>query len=127
MSDESPQPDPRADELDGNKIRQISLIRRTAYRARSYALIGGFACIVLSAQLIYLIITQLQTGGFNRYALAYALMIPLLLLGSLRCFQLAKRFLGEAQRTDQPPPSATPDFSSLGDGSQRWKDLERVE
>jgi hypothetical protein len=120
-------PDPRDAELDGLKIRQISQLRRSAYRARSYALIGAFAGIVIVAQLIYLIVTQLRSAGFNRYIVAYALMIPLLIFGSIYCFGRAKQFLIEARMSKSSEASDPPDFTALSDGSQRWKDFDRIE
>jgi len=32
----------------------------------------------------------------------------------------------EANESRIAPPSAPPDFSTLGDGSQRWKDLDKL-
>src|SRR4051812_8263704 len=37
----APAPAPADDELDGLRIRQLSAVRRSAFRARSYLLIGG--------------------------------------------------------------------------------------
>ena len=127
MVDDPAEFDPRAAELDGLKIRQIALARRSAYRARSYALIGAFACLVIIAQLVYLIITQLRTAGLTVYALAYVLMIPLCGFASVYCFGRAKRYLVEAMTTKLSKPANDPDFSPLSDGSQRWKELENIQ
>jgi len=127
MQDDSPEADPRDAELNGLKIRQIALARRTAYRARSYALIAAFACIVIVAQLIYLIATQLRGAGLSIYGLAYMLMLPLLGFGAVAFLARAKRYLIEATQTKLTEPPDQPDFSSLSDGSQRWRDLENIE
>src|SRR5688500_20375866 len=62
-----PGEDERADELDGLRIRQLSALRRGAYRGRSYALIGVGACVVTAIQLLLMMIAHVRGRGWGVY------------------------------------------------------------
>src|SRR4051812_27967569 len=44
--------DPRADELDGIRIKQLATLKRSAYRSRSHAVVACVVCVVAMVQAI---------------------------------------------------------------------------
>jgi hypothetical protein len=119
--------DERSDELDGLRIRQLSALRRGAYRARSYALIGVGACVVTAVQLLIMTIAYVRSRGWGMYPTGYV-------LGACVAVMLASHFGRRAMELHRetktpaplPPAPAEPDFSPLSDGSQQWKNLEDI-
>lgn len=125
--DDAESTDARDAELDGLRIRRISQSKRSCHRAHSYALIGGFACVVIFAQLIYLIISRVQNSGVSSAVVAYALMIPLSVWSALFFFRRAGKYKVEAESNRLNDPAMPPDFSTLSDGSQRWDNFDRIQ
>ena len=117
-----------ADELDGLRIRQLSALRRGAYRARSYAIIGAAAGFVVAVQLVIMTVAYVRAHGWGRWPTGYVLFAAAAVM--MGCF-FARRAL-EIHREIRtpvelpPPPPGGPDFSTLSDGSQQWKNLEDI-
>lgn len=115
----------RAAELDGLKIRQLSSLRRGAIRARSWCLIAAGVGAVGAVQLVIKAVRNirhahaltLRAVGF----LLFAVVGTLLAIALLRRAAALKREVG---KSSLPAPVTPPDFSTLNDGSERWKDLE---
>jgi hypothetical protein len=63
--------DAREDELDGVRIRQLAALRRGAYRARSYAIIGSVACFVVVVQLVLMTVKNVRASGWGLYPIGY--------------------------------------------------------
>jgi hypothetical protein len=115
------------DELDAQRIARIAKLRKAAYRSRSHAIIGLVCCIVMTGQLIW-VATQNWGMGDYVFAAVSAVMAIALILLAVWCARLALRL----HRQATAPPTAIergfePDFSNLSDGSQRWKNLEKIE
>ncbi len=130
MSDESePQPDPiddRAAELDGLRIRQLATLRGAAYRSRSHAVIAMLVCAVAMVQAGIFLAQQLMHVGFGWRVLVYAGIVVAGGFGTRFFMRRAIALHREATQTQLPAPTTPPDFSTLGDGSQRWKNLEEL-
>lgn len=116
------------DELDGLRIRQVVALRRGAYRARSYALICAAVCVVAAVQLAIITVAHVHAHGLSGRPLGYVLFACVaLMLGGF----FARRAL-ELHREARTPPSLPPappegpDFSTLSDGSQQWKNLDEI-
>jgi hypothetical protein len=115
-------------ELDGLRIRQLTALRRGAIRARSWCLITAVVCIVGTVQLL---INTVQIMSRNHSWTWRATAYLLVAIGgciaaiiSLRRAQILKREIDKPLLDD---PSTPPDFSTLSDGTQRWKSLENIE
>ena len=131
---ESPEPKPSTEEeLSGMRIRQISVMRRAAYRTRSYYIIGLGACIVIAIELCLMIVrsvreTHLHFGTARLYALvAYCLFLVCSIAGG---FFFARRLLElqqEIRQSLQKEPSVQPDFSTLQNGTQHIHGLEQMQ
>ena len=122
-----PQEPDRSAELDGLRIRQLATLRRAAYRSRSYAIIAAVVCAFSVIQAGYLLVQQLIHIGFSGRVVVYAGFI---LAGAYGAFLFTGRaiaFHREATQTLLQDPKTPPDFSTLSDGSQRWKNLEDIQ
>jgi hypothetical protein len=124
-SDVEPGPhDDREHELDGQRIRQLSTLRRGAYRARSIAIIVAVACFVASIQLTI-------TAFTGKVATYRAISGALAVFAFFAAVHFARRVAALQREIRTPPPMPPeppggPDFSTLSDGSQQWKNLEDI-
>lgn len=131
---ESPEPKPTSEEeLSGMRIRQISVMRRAAYRTRSYYIIGLGACVVIAIELCLMIVrsireTHLHFRTSSLFAFtAYCLFLVGAIAGG---FFFARRLLElqqEIRQSLQKEPAAQPDFSTLQDGTQHIRELEQMQ
>lgn len=113
------------EELSALKIRQISDLRRGAYRTRSWLLIGAIACGVGAIQLIFLAFRGHRLGF--RLAplgdlLAAAVALALCLYFARRCAAAHR----EIQQSHLDEPHSPPDFSTLSNGSQYSDNLQKM-
>lgn len=120
---ESQEVEEKRDDLDGLRIRNISLLRRTAYRGRSYCLIGMILCSAAGVQLLVRAGGAMWRWGQPLYAVAYGLGAILAGVVAVRFYRRAAAYGQEARQSALSNPSAPPDFTSLQDGSQHWKSL----
>jgi uncharacterized Zn finger protein (UPF0148 family) len=127
ISDDGPAPpdEPDDGDLSGMKIKQISALRRGAYRTRSWLMIGAISCAVGAAQLVYLAI-QARRAGLRLTPLGELLTAILALLLGVYFIRRAVEVHREIQQSRLEEPTTPPDFSTLSDGSQRWTNLEKM-
>ena len=123
--DQEPEPrDERDGELDGLRIRQHAALRRAAYRSRSHAIVAMLVCLVAVLQSAILLIQQLVHVGFDWHIPVYGCVAIAGAYGTWFFFHRAVALHRETKQSHLPAPTANPDFSTLSDGSQRWKNLE---
>lgn len=79
----------RGDELDGNRIRQLTTMRRANNRAQSYCIIAALACAVTAIQLIWMAARLVQHGAGSASAALYVLL-------AIACLAGVKVFLTKA-------------------------------
>ena len=115
-----------SDELDGVRIRQIAAARRAAYRVRSYCIIAAFAFAIVVIQLVWMTTTAIRTTGLTSFAVGYLLLATCACMGAVYFLRRAVSLHRETKASAMTPASAQPDFSTLGDGSSRWKHLEDI-
>jgi len=124
---------PSEEELSGMRIRQISVMRRAAYRTRSYYIIGLGACVVIAIQLCLMIVRSFREVHlhFRTSSLFAFTAYCLFLVGAITGgFFFARRLLElqqEIRQSLQKEPAAQPDFSSLQDGTQHIRELEQMQ
>lgn len=131
---ESPEPKPSTEEeLSGMRIRQISVMRRAAYRTRSYYIIGLGACVVIAIELCLMIVRSIRETHLHfRTASLYAFVAYcLFLIGTIAGGFFFARRLAELQQeirqSLQKKSAAPPDFSTLQDGTQHIRELEQMQ
>lgn len=105
------------------RIRQISALRRAAYRSRSWVIIAAGVCLVAAVKLLLSAIIDVRAGR-RAAPIGYALAAVALFILAAHFIRRAVEMTHRIRQTSQPEPTEPPDFSSLSDGSQRWKNLE---
>ncbi|HXE53125.1 MAG TPA: hypothetical protein VN541_08925 [Tepidisphaeraceae bacterium] len=112
-------------EISELRIRNVMHARQALYRSRRWPIIATAACLMAAAKLIQIAIVALRHGQRFIPALDLFGAILALILGAhfVRQVILITRQIRAAR---QPTPSTPPDFSTLSDGSQHWKNLEKL-
>jgi hypothetical protein len=127
VDDEVPEAVDQPDEADlsGMRIRQVSALRRGAYRTRSWLLIGAIACGAGAAQLIFLAV-RAHRNGHGTVLTGDLLVAFVALLAAPYFLRRAMQVNREIRQSAIEEPSTPPDFSTLSDGSQRWTNLQAM-
>jgi hypothetical protein len=114
--------------MDAARVRQLSALRRGTYRARSYCFVAVGLSLVAVAQLALLTVRHVRSAGWQLQPAGYV-------CGALAAAMAAAFFVRRAadltrELRHRPAalgePLAAPDFSTLSDGSQTWKNLEQM-
>ncbi len=122
----------RARDLDGARIRALSVERRATIRQRSYFVVGAGACVVGIGQSIYMLI--LGRSSMSEFAIPFSrgqrlslfILILWFLYGARFFFRKVKAYNAELSKPVLTDPIEPPDFEPLSDGSQTWKQLEEM-
>src|SRR5687767_9396529 len=113
-------PDAERDErLDALRIRQATVLRRSIYRSRAYAVIAAVACAAAAAQCGWLAVWHVRALGWGARPVAFGVLMMGAILGAVFFARRAAALNREAAATVRPAPDVPPDFSTLSDGSQR--------
>ncbi|MGA2497972.1 MAG: hypothetical protein ABSH20_09535 [Tepidisphaeraceae bacterium] len=131
VTDDMPTPH-NEDDLDGARIRRVAMLKRSAYRSRSYCVIIAIGCLAGAGQCIWNVVAAVRSfGRYDGTATAYG-VIGMWMAATAGCVYLGNRFYRragkytrEAEATSLDHPATPPDFTALSDGSQRWKNLEQ--
>jgi hypothetical protein len=115
-----------ADELNGFRIRQLAALRRAAWRSRSYCLIAAAGALVSAIQLVVNAIYRFAGHQPLLRPILYLLSAILLVIAAIYFMRLAVKYHREAQPSSSAQTAARPDFSTLSDGSQHARNLERL-
>ena len=116
------EPTPDDSELSENRIRQMSNLKRGAYRNRSWCIVGAVACLVGAAELVQMTIHEARRGGVM-LSIGFCFAAAAALIGSGYFLRAALQLSKEIRASSIPEPTTPPDFSTLSDGSQRWHGL----
>jgi uncharacterized Zn finger protein (UPF0148 family) len=134
------EPDDRAktnaaheEELRELRIRQFSTLRRTAYRTRSYLIVGTAACLIIAIQLIIRGVQALHVLGWRGRPIGYFLAAGACLIGmtefGIRVARVQRDINADLRAREQEEIEAAkhePDFTPLSDGSQQARNLEQM-
>lgn len=118
----------RAEELDGLKIRQLSVLRRAEYRQRSYVITGLAACAIAVGQSIWMAHVHVSERGWGPRVFGFLTVTLIAVVLSVWLWRLFKRqtaMIAEHHAADTTP-TREPDFSTLSDGQDRWERLNEV-
>ena len=116
----------RQDDLDGARILQISKLRRSAYRSRSYCIIGAILCAVAAVKLGINCVKLVWNVGWSGWLALHILAVAVCATFATRLYAKSREYAREAAQSALEEPTKPPDFSTLGDGSQSWKSLEEM-
>jgi hypothetical protein len=117
---------PMEAELNGSRIRQLSALRRGAYRSRSYCIVAASVLIVAAVKLATMTVRYLRHAGWQTRPIGYVFAIIAAAIGAGFFLHRIVELNRELRRPSLPEPTAPPDFSTLSDGSQHWKNLEEM-
>jgi len=111
--------------LNSLRIRNLALLRRSIFRTRSHFIVGASACVVALSELALIAFRGVQSRawitGVACAAAGYGLVILL-----RHCIRRIIALGRELRDSKTHLPDEPQDFSSLGDGSQRVRDLETL-
>lgn len=115
------QPEPGA----SNDVRaqKIASSRRAAIRVQTYLYVGVVGCVVAAVECVY------KARYAGRWDVTRILLVGLATcagFGVVYFLRHAKKLRKELRKSGLTATTAPPDFSQLGDGSQRVKDLENL-
>jgi DNA-directed RNA polymerase subunit RPC12/RpoP len=113
-------------QLDALRIRQRTTMVRSAYRSRSYAIIATIVCTVLAVQSSIFAIHRFRAHS-SPLAFLYLVFCLAGAWGAIFFFRNALSLHREARKPSLDEPTAPPDFSDLGDGSDRVRKLEEMQ
>jgi hypothetical protein len=113
--------------LDNFRIRNHTLLRMSAIRARSWWIIGLLSAILF---ILEMVLTSVEyVIARHRWGIDPSLRVVAMLFAArfaIHCSRRAAEFKREIEKSAIPEPTTPPDFSTLSDGSERWKELENV-
>jgi hypothetical protein len=121
------------EELRELRIRQFSTLRRTAYRTRSYFIVGTSACLIVAIQLMIRGAQTLRLVGWHGRPIGYFLAAAACLIGmvefAIRVARVQRGINADLRAREQEEIEAAkqePDFAPLSDGSQQARNLEQM-
>ena len=115
------------DELDAVRVRQLSTLRLATLRSRSWCLIGLLLSATTAADLFgkaAIWAWDLHRWGWWPTWVSLAGLTAAAL--AVTAGRAARRLGREAALSTLPEPTTPPDFSTLGNGADRWRRLEEV-
>ena len=112
--------------LDRQKVNRLTAARRATMRARSYCLVGFYACLVCAAELVWMAAWRIVELRQIVRPFLYSAAVVGLLWFARKLLQRARHLKEEAKSPPSDPPNKPPDFSGLSDGSQIARDLEEM-
>jgi len=122
----------RARDLDGSRIRALSVERRSIIRQRSWCITAAAACVVAIVQSIAWLIlgrpsTSFDTHPFSRgERISLVVLIIFCIAGVWFFVRKAHAYKVELDKPLLTEPTEPPDFEPLSDGGQAWKKLEEM-
>lgn len=116
----------KEDELNAVKIRQLSALRRGAYRSRSYCIIASGALVVCAIKLVAMTIRHVRYIGWQARPIGYLLAAVAAGIAAGHFVARIAELNRELRQSALSEPESPPDFSTLSDGSQQWKNLEQM-
>jgi hypothetical protein len=121
-------------EISALRIKQFATLRRTAYRTRSYFIIGALGCLWVTIPLVIAIVSNFREQ--HQWTMWVSLYVTLGLVALIGAFKFAMKAV-ETQRgieadirareaEELEAAKVEPDLSALSDGTQYAKLLERM-
>jgi len=115
----------REAELSELRIRQVSDLRRGAYRSRSWCIIAAVACVVCAGQLVQMTVHSIRRGHLA-IPIGFCLAALASLMGCGYFVARAVELTREIRQSSIPDPPEPPEFSALGNGTQHLKGLDEM-
>jgi hypothetical protein len=127
VDDEASRVEDDGERMSAVRVRQLSAERRGAYRLRSYCMIGAGVSVVLGMQLATWSVSGVREAGFGANPVGYACGAVAAGMAASYLVRRAIELTRELRKPAQEAPAEQPDFSTLSDGSQHWKNLDEMQ
>jgi hypothetical protein len=120
------------EELDGLRIRKLATERRAAFRQRSYLIVVFGGCSVTSIQLLWMTYRHMRILhlGWGVEPLSYVLIAMACAGAAVWLGRIIRKMTRDLRAHTLAVAAANnafePDFSTLADGSDRWRNLHDV-
>ncbi len=122
-------------ELSELRIRQLVTLRRSAYRTRTYYIVGVVASGLLFVLLVKFVVQSVMLSHHWAFRDSAASLFAIgALFGVFKFRQFVAKTqreideaLAERERQEAEAAKVEPDLSSLSDGSQRARNLEQMQ
>jgi hypothetical protein len=114
------------DELDGLRIRKLVRARRSAIRARTYAVVILICSMFMAVQLILTDVQEVHLYGWDAWAILYTIFAGAMVITATVASRKAAALHRESNLSDMDEPERAPHFDDLSDGSQRVRNLEQI-
>ena len=122
------------EQLSSLRIKQFSTLRRTAYRTRSYLIIGAAGCAWFTIPLVITIVKSVrEKHHWGMGSSAEAMLVVASLIGAykfgIRAVEVQRGIEADLRARELEELEAAkrePDLSALSDGSQYAKALEQM-
>jgi uncharacterized Zn-finger protein len=118
---------PPAGELNALRISQLTALRQATLRVRSWWVSGVFLAVITAVDL------TVRAGRYVAHMHGWGIRPTLFSIVALAAVAVAahagrqaRRLGDEASRSRLEDPDVEPDFSTLGDGSDRWRHLDEI-
>lgn len=112
--------------LDAKRVRRLSAAKRSALRTRTYAVVGAGLAFAATLLLLGKFVAGYRAEGLGARQIAF-LVIATATLGLTRYLgRVSLRLTRELGTSALQEPSSAPDFTPLDNGSQRWKNMEKI-
>ena len=118
---------PPPDELNAARVRNLSALRLATLRTRSWCLIGLLLAAMTAADLFakaVVYVWDLHRWGVRPTLFVLAGLAAAAL--ATRAVRAARQLGRDAARSAAADPATPPDFSTLGNGADRWRHLEEI-
>jgi hypothetical protein len=128
----------REAELSDLRVRQVSTLRRSLIRTRSYFLTGAWGCVAAVVELGWLVGLKLRElaadkaagihVGITEYVMptAESACLAAAVFGIPYFFRRARQVAVELKDTVMKDPETPPDLSTLGGGLEPWRGLDQM-
>ena len=124
--DPSPPTEEADEELDGLRIRKLVQAKRSAIRARTYAIVILICSIFMAVQLILTDVQEVHLYGWDAWAILYTIFASAMVIIATVASRKAAGLHRESNLSDMEELEHAPHFDDLSDGSQRVKNLEEM-
>ena len=124
------EPEPSAEEIeatfDSKRIKNITKLRMSDVRARSWWLVGLFFGVFTVLAVIWNSVLDVRLHHWDIWSTLRLLLIPPGVWLGLHSKRQVKKFQTEIDKPMLTDPATPPDFSTLDNGSERWRDLGNI-
>ena len=109
------------------RVHELARVRRAFIRARSWLVVGMVACVTVAGEFIQKTAQALRAQ--RALTARSALFVASTVIALFVALYFGRRAVAISRELARPlldEPTTPPDFSTLSDGSQHWKNLDKM-